>query len=231
MLTNAKILVVDDEKPIVQTIQAYLEREGFTVHTAFDGPTALQAVRAYRPDLIILDIMLPGLDGLEVLRQIRTFSDVYVIMLTARTEEPDRIVGLTMGADDYVTKPFSPRELVARVKAVLRRQRGANTSDIPLRFRRLQIDHAARKVWKDGKEVNLTPLEFDVLHTLARHHGRALSRDQLIESVWGYDYFGDDRVVDVHIGHLRKKIEDDPAHPTLIVTVRGVGYRFEDEPV
>jgi len=230
MMTKAKILVVDDEKPIVQTIQAYLEREGFTVYTAFDGSTALKAVRAYRPDLVVLDIMLPGLDGLEVLRQIRTFSDVYVIMLTARTEEPDRIVGLTMGADDYMTKPFSPRELVARVKAVLRRQR-ANTTDLPLRFRRLQIDYAARKVWKDGEEVNLTPLEFDLLYTLARHHGRALSREQLIESVWGYDYFGDDRVVDVHIGHLRKKIEDKPAQPTLIVTVRGVGYRFEDEPV
>ena len=229
MTSSAKILVVDDETPIVQTIRAYLEREGFTVYTAFDGPTALQAVRSYRPDLVILDIMLPEIDGLEVLRQIRTFSDVYVIMLTARTEEPDRIVGLTMGADDYVTKPFSPRELVARVKAVLRRQR-ANTTDLPLRFRRIQLDSAARKVWKDGQEVTLTPLEFDLLHTLARHHGRVLSREQLIEHVWGYDYFGDERVVDVHIGHLRKKIEDDPAEPRLIVTVRGVGYRFEDEP-
>lgn len=230
MTSSAKILVVDDETPIVQTIRAYLEREGFTVYTAFDGPTALQAVRSYRPDLVILDIMLPEIDGLEVLRQIRTFSDVYVIMLTARTEEPDRIVGLTMGADDYVTKPFSPRELVARVKAVLRRQR-ANTTDLPLRFRRIQLDSAARKVWKDGQEVTLTPLEFDLLHTLARHHGRVLSREQLIEHVWGYDYFGDERVVDVHIGHLRKKIEDDPAEPRLIVTVRGVGYRFEDDPI
>ena len=173
--------------------------------------------------------MLPGMDGLEVLRRLRQESDVYVLMLTAKADEMDKIVGLSVGADDYLTKPFSPRELVARVKAILRRGRNTGAGESVLSFRRLRIDPAARRVWKDDALVELTPIEFELLHALARHAGRVLSREQLIEQVWGYDYYGDERVVDVHIGRIRKKVEDDPAHPTLIVTVRGAGYRLEDE--
>ena len=224
------ILVVDDEPTILGTVQAYLEQEGYTVHTALDGPTALKAARAFQPHLIVLDIMLPGMDGLEVLQRLRHGpgrSDVYVLMLTARADETDRIVGLTVGADDYLTKPFSPRELVARVKAILRRDRGAGSGEPTLAFADLRIEPDARRVWKDDELLDLTPIEFDLLHALAQHRGRVLSREQLIEQVWGYDYYGDDRVVDVHIGRLRKKIENDPANPTVILTVRGVGYRFE----
>ena len=223
------ILVVDDEPTILKTVQAYLEADGYTVHTVVDGPSALKAARAFRPDLVVLDIMLPGIDGLEVLRRLRQESDVYVLMLTARADEMDRIVGLTVGADDYLTKPFSPRELVARAKAILRRGRGADSGEQMLTFARIRIDPNARRVWKDDAPVDLTPIEFDLLYAVARHRGRVLSREQLIEQVWGYNYFGDDRVVDVHIGRLRKKIEDDPAAPALVVTARGVGYRFEGE--
>lgn len=229
-MSNAKVLVVDDEPTIVNTVQAYLEREGFTVYTATDGVAALKAARAFRPDLIVLDIMLPELDGIEVLRRLRQESDVYVLMLTAKADETDKIVGLGVGADDYLTKPFSPRELVARVKAILRRGRSAAAAEPMLTFRHLRIDAGARQVWKDDELVELTPIEFELLYALARHRGRVLSREQLIEQVWGYDYYGDERVVDVHIGRLRKKVEDDPANPTLIVTVRGAGYRFEAEP-
>ncbi len=231
-----RILVVDDEVTLVNTVQAYLEQEGYIVRTALDGPAAVREARAFRPDLVVLDIMLPGLDGLEVLRQLRQeardsqLRDVYVIMLTAKAEETDKIVGLTMGADDYMTKPFSPRELVARVKAALRRVGGVVTARTELVFKRLRVDVDARLAWKDEQPLDLTPIEFDLLHVLVRNSGRTLNREQLIEQVWGYDYYGDDRVVDVHIGRLRKKIEDDPADPTLIATVWGAGYRFEDEP-
>ncbi len=226
------ILVVDDEPTILSTVQAYLEQEGYTVHTAPDGPTALKAARSFRPHLIVLDIMLPGIDGLEVLQRLRngpSRSDVYVLMLTARADETDRIVGLSLGADDYLTKPFSPRELVARVKAILRQDRGAGHSKPTLTFSNLRVDPDARQVWKDEELLDLTPTEFDLLFALALHRGRVLSREQLIEQVWGYDYYGDDRVVDVHIGRLRKKIETDPANPTVIATARGIGYRFERE--
>jgi two-component system alkaline phosphatase synthesis response regulator PhoP len=224
-----KILVVDDEPTILNTVRAYLEGEGYTVRTALDGPTALKTARAFRPDLIVLDIMLPGIDGLEVLRRLRQESAVYVLMLTARADETDKIVGLTVGADDYLTKPFSPRELVARVKAILRRGRGAGPGEPVLVFSHLRVEPDARRAWKDDAPLDLTTIEFDLLHALARHRGRVLSREQLIEQVWGYDYYGDERVVDVHIGRLRKKIESDPASPALIVTVRGAGYRFEDQ--
>ena len=177
----------------------------------------------------MLDIMLPGMDGLEVLRQLRQESNVYVMILTAKAEEVDKIVGLNVGADDYLTKPFSPRELVARIKAILRRERGMGSGKPVLHFRRVRIDPDARLVWKDEQLVDLTPIEFDLLHALARHRGRVLSREQLIEQVWGNDYYGDERVADVHVGRLRKKIEDDPANPGIIVTARGTGYRFEDE--
>ena len=231
-----RILVVDDEATLVNTVRAYLENEGYIVRTALDGPSAVREARVFRPDLVVLDIMLPGLDGLEVLRQLRQeardtqLRDVYVIMLTARAEETDKIVGLTMGADDYMTKPFSPRELVARVKAALRRISGSGPVKTELVFKRLRVDVDAHLVWKDERPLDLTPIEFDLLHVLVRNSRRALSREQLIEQVWGYDYYGDDRVVDVHIGRLRRKIEDDPAHPAMIATVWGAGYRFEEEP-
>jgi len=230
-MNGVKILVVDDEETIVDTVCAYLEPEGYTVYTAADGPSALKAARAFRPDLIVLDIMLPGMDGLEVLRRLRQESQVYVLLLTAKTTETDKLVGLGMGADDYLTKPFSPRELVARIKAVMRRGRSTDTEDSVLVFRRLRIDVSARQAWKDGLLVELTPIEFDLLYALARHRGRVLTREQLIMHVWGYDYYGDERVADVHIGRIRKKLEDDPANPTLVVTARGAGYRFEDDPV
>ncbi len=226
-MSQSKILVVDDEPNILQTVRAYLEREGFTVYTAVDGPTALKAAHAIQPDLIVLDIMLPGVDGLEVLRQVRQTSDVYVLLLTARADETDKIVGLTVGADDYLTKPFSPRELVARVKAILRRERGSESGDRTLVVDDLRIDPESRQVWKNARLTELTTIEFDILHALARHPGRVLSREQLIEQVWGYDYYGDERVVDVHIGRLRKKLADEAGGPESIVTVRGIGYRLE----
>lgn len=228
----ATILVVDDEQSILNIVTAYLRAEGYTVHTASDGPGGLKAARALKPDLLILDIMLPGMDGLELLTQLRRESDVYVIMLTAKSEETDKVIGLAVGADDYLTKPFSARELVARVKAALRRygQSSSGTESEILVFRRLRIDVGARRVWKDEQPVDLTAIEFDLLHALAEHRGRVLSREQLLERVWGHDFYGEDRVVDVHLGHVRKKIEADPASPEFIVTVRGVGYRFEDMP-
>jgi two-component system alkaline phosphatase synthesis response regulator PhoP len=222
---------VDDEATLLNTVRAYLEQEGYDVQTAVDGRSALLTFRDFQPDLVVLDIMLPELDGLEVLRQLRQSSDVYVIMLTAKADETDKIIGLGLGADDYVTKPFSPRELVARIKAALRRITGASVGKTELVSRRLRLDVDARLAWKDGAPLDLTPIEFDLLHVFLRHHGRTLSREQLIEQVWGHDYYGDDRVVDVHIGRLRKKVEDDPAHPALIATVWSAGYRFEDEPV
>ena len=223
-----KILVVDDEPTQLNTVRAYLEDEGYTVQTATNGRMALHAFRSFQPDLVVLDIMLPELDGLEVLRQIRQSSDTYVVMLTAKADETDKIVGLTMGADDYVTKPFSPRELVARIKSALRRLSSTNGQKTELVSLRIRLDRDARLAWKDNEPLDLTPIEFDLLHTLMRHQGRVLSREQLIEQVWGYEYYNDDRVVDVHIGRLRKKIEDDPADPSLIATVWGAGYRFED---
>ena len=231
-MANPTILVVDDEAPLLNAVRAYLEREGYTTHTATDGPAGLRSARALKPDLVVLDVMLPGMDGIEVLQQLRRESDVYVLMLTARADEADKVIGLSVGADDYLTKPFSPRELVARIKAVLRRGRGGGPSagrEQALAFRRLRIDPAARRVFKDDAPVELTALEFELLLALARHRGRVLSREQLIEQVWGADYYGDERVVDVHLGHLRRKVEDDPVRPALIVTVRGAGYRFEDE--
>src|SRR5262245_60683159 len=230
VMSHARILLVDDEPAIVETVRAYLEAEGYAVQTAADGPEALTLARSFHPDVIVLDLMLPGLDGLEVLRRLRQASDVYVLLLTAKTHETDKVVGLTIGADEYVTTPFSPRELIARVKALLRRGRSSGAGDAALVFHRLRLDLQARRVWKDAAPVELTTLEFDLLYALARYRGRVLRRGQLIEQVWGYDYYGEDRVVDVHLGRMRKKLEDDAATPKLIVTVRGAGYRFEDEP-
>ena len=231
-MAGERVLVVEDEANIVNLVRAYLEREGFTVDTVTDGRAALHHARTTRPHLIVLDLMLPGMDGLEVCRRLRQESDVYILMLTAKSEEADRIVGLELGADDYLTKPFSPRELVARVKAVLRRSRpvadalpdsASGIIDAPP----LRIDLARRRVTKRGVPVDLTALEFDLLHALAGRPGIVYSRAQLLQRVWGYDFLGDERVVDVHIGLLRKKIEDDPSEPELLKTVRGVGYKFD----
>jgi len=225
-----KILVIDDEPSIVNLVQAYLKPEGYEVFTASDGFAGLKAAHAFKPDLIILDVMLPGMDGLELLSKLRRESDVYVIMLTARTEETDTIVGLSVGADDYVTKPFSPRELVARVKAALRRLQtgaGSGRDGGVLAFRHVRIDVGARQVMVDDESIELTAIEFDLLRALAENRGRVLSREQLLEKVWGGEYFGKMRVVDVHLGHVRQKL----GREDLIATVRGVGYRFEDEPL
>lgn len=226
-MPGVKILVVDDEQSILDLVTAYLRQEGYEVNTAMDGPGGLKAARAFRPDLIVLDVMLPGMDGIELLTRLRRESDVYVIMLTAKSEETDKIIGLSVGADDYLTKPFSPRELVARVKAALRRLRGGTgVEDTPtLAFRRIRLDTGRRQVWLDDEAVELTSTEFDLLKTLAEHRGRVLSREQLLQQVWGHDFYGEERVVDVHIGHIRQKLGDG----RFIVTVRGVGYRFDDE--
>lgn len=225
-MTKAKILVVDDEPSIVNLITAYLKPEGYEVFTADDGPSGLKAARAFDPDLIVLDVMLPGMDGVEVLTRLRRESDVYVILLTAKTEEMDRVIGLTVGADDYVTKPFSPRELTARIKAALRRIKSdKSTSSEILSFKHIRIDTAARKVTVDDLPIELTAIEFDLLKSLAENRGRVLAREQLLENVWGESYYGEMRVVDVHLGHVRKKL----GREDLIATVRGVGYRFEDE--
>jgi len=223
-----KILVIDDEPSIVNLITAYLKPEGYEVHTAMDGPAGLKAARAFKPDLVILDIMLPGMDGIELLSRLRRESEVYVILLTAKTEETDKVIGLSVGADDYVTKPFSPRELTARVKAALRRiQRGAGSgSEMNVySFQHLRMDAGARTVHVDENPIELTAIEFDLLKVLVENRGRVLSREQLLENVWGGEYFGEQRVVDVHLGHIRQKF----GREELIVTVRGVGYRFEDE--
>jgi two-component system, OmpR family, alkaline phosphatase synthesis response regulator PhoP len=222
-----KILVIDDEPSITNLISAYLKTEGYEVYIAADGNAGLKAVRAYKPDLIILDVMLPGMDGLELLSRLRRESDVYVLMLTARTEETDKLVGLSVGADDYVTKPFSPREVVARVKAALRRMKtgaGSATQRDMLSFKHILIDASARTVIVDDVPIDLTAIEFDLLYALAENRGRVLTREQLLEKVWGGEYFGDTRVVDVHLGHVRQKLGNDD----LITTVRGVGYRFDD---
>jgi len=225
-MATAKILVVDDEPAILNLVAAYLRSEGYEFNTAEDGDSALKAFRAFRPDLVILDIMLPGMDGIEVLNHIRRESDAYVIMLTAKSEEIDKVVGLSVGADDYMTKPFSPRELMARVKAALRRLQkpAAESGRKVVALPHVRIDGGSRRVWVREQEIELTALEFDLLSILAEHHGMVLSREKLLELAWGYDYFGDLRVVDVHISHLRQKIGSE-----FIETVRGAGYRFEDK--
>jgi two-component system alkaline phosphatase synthesis response regulator PhoP len=224
------ILVIDDEAAIRSIVEAYLKADGNTVYLAEDGVQGLALFRRYKPDLVILDIMLPGMDGLEVLQQIRRESSVYVLLLTAKSDEMDRVIGLTVGADDYLTKPFSPRELVARVKAILRRGRASDDAAV-LQFQHLRIDAQRHEVYRDDALVDLTAREFKLLKLLATYAGAVLSREQLLEQVWGYDYYGEDRVVDVHIGHIRQKIEPNPAEPQFILTVRGVGYKFGDEPL
>ncbi|MGW3485689.1 response regulator [Streptomyces sp. NPDC001054] len=221
------VLVVDDDPTVAEVVAGYLLRAGCTVDRAGDGPSALARAHTHRPDLVVLDLMLPGMDGLEVCRRMRARHPVPVIMLTARGDEDDRILGLERGADDYVTKPFSPRELVLRVESVLRRTRPDPAPD-PVRLGRLALDPAARLATRDGTPLSLTLREFDLLAFFLRHPGRAYSREELMREVWGWE-FGDLSTVTVHIRRLRAKIEDDPAAPRAIRTVWGVGYRFEAE--
>ena len=225
---RSRALVVDDEPGLVEIVRAYLSREGFTVDVAADGEQAVERARRDAPEVIVLDLGLPGMDGIEACRQIRSFSDAYIIMLTAKAEETDKIVGLSTGADDYLTKPFSPGELVARIRAMLRRPRSASSDDAKRRFGTLEIDPPAREVTVTGKPVDLTRLEFDLLDTLSAEPRVAFSRKQLLEHVWGPSWFGDDHVVDVHIANLRRKLGDDPNAPRYVRTVRGVGYRMGD---
>ena len=222
------ILVVDDEPQIRSIVRGYMEADGFAVHEAANGSDTLEAVKQTTPDLIILDLMLPGLNGIDVLTRLRETWDIPVILLTARAEEIDKVIGLSAGADDYLTKPFSGRELVARTRAVLRRteRNPVGQPPAPIRLRTLTIDPARREVLTTLGAVRLTALDFDLLHVLASHPGQVLTRHQLLEAVWGHDYYGDDRVVDVHIRTLRKALGDDATNPTLIETVRAVGYRL-----
>ena len=226
------VLVVEDEENLLEALRYNLEREGYAVHTAIDGEQALAAAQDSSPDLVILDVMLPRLDGFEVCRILRRRGDVPILMLTARGEEIDRVVGLELGADDYVTKPFSVRELMARARNLLRRSRRAAADDgAPqhkvLRSGNLEIDSVSHTARLNGAALELKPREFDLLALLAQNKARAFTRDQILERLWGYDYYGDSRTVDVHIRWLREKIEPEPSKPVRIITIRGVGYRFD----
>jgi DNA-binding response OmpR family regulator len=224
MVEPMTVLVVDDEIALAGVVAGYLEREGFTVVQAHDGPTAVGLARTTLPELIVLDVMLPGFDGVEVCRQVRQFTDAYIIMLTARDEEVDKIVGLSVGADDYLVKPFSPRELIARVRAMLRRPRAVPPSPSVTTVGALVVDEESRTVTVAASPVELTRTEFDLLATMASRPRLAFSRRQLIDAVWGADWYGDEHLVDVHVGHLRRKLGDDAGEPRYVRTVRGVGY-------
>ena len=230
IVARQRILVVDDEAGIRELVGTYLRNEGFDVDEAVDGEAALDRFRQHEPDLVVLDLRLPGIDGYDVLREIRRDSAAYVILLTARSEETDKLIGLELGADDYVTKPFSPRELVARVRAVLRRRRGDGSDDSDdtdrMKFDGLVVDVERHEVRVDDCPVELTNLEFELLTALAGAPGRVFSRRQLIERVWGWDFYGDERLVDVHVRNLRKSLGDSADEPRFIGTVRGVGYKL-----
>jgi DNA-binding response OmpR family regulator len=221
-----RVLVVEDEQLLADLVSDYLRREGFAVEQVGDGAAALKRAREFRPDVVVLDVGLPVLDGVEVCRELRRFTDCYVIMLTARRDELDKLVGLAVGADDYLTKPFSQRELVARVKAMLRRPRADGTEPGTIAVGRLTIDTDGREVLLEGTAVSLTPTEFDLLATLASNPRLVLTRQQLIEAVWGEPWVGDERMVDVHIRNLRRKLGDDAEAPRFVRTVRGAGYRI-----
>jgi two-component system, OmpR family, response regulator VicR len=225
---DKKILVVDDEKPIADILQFNLEKEGFTVVCAYDGVNALDKVEKEKPDMILLDIMLPLKDGMEVCREVRKKYDMPIIMLTAKDSEIDKVLGLELGADDYVTKPFSTRELIARVKANLRRHQQEADREVDenneITIGSLTIHPDAYIVTKRGETIELTHREFELLHYLAKHIGQVMTREHLLQTVWGYDYFGDVRTVDVTVRRLREKVEDNPSHPLWIITRRGVGY-------
>ena len=225
-MDNQQVLVVEDEVDLARVIAGYLQNEGFTVRQAHTGPDAVALAQQDSPALIVLDLMLPGFDGIEVCRQIRGFSDCYIIMLTARDDEIDKVLGLSMGADDYLVKPFSPRELMARVRAMLRRPRqvGGSPAAPHRQLADLDVDPEARKVWVSGAEIDLTRTEFDLLDALSEQPRRAFTRRQLIDHVWGEAWYGDEHIVDVHVGHLRRKLGDDAGTPRFIRTVRGIGY-------
>jgi two-component system alkaline phosphatase synthesis response regulator PhoP len=223
-----RILIVDDERKLVQGLAAYFQQAGFDTASAYDGRAALDIARREQPDLILLDLMLPGVDGMEVCRQVRRFSSVPIIMLTARVEETDKLIGLEIGADDYITKPFSPREVVARARALLRRASGALAPATVLRGGNVLLDLDRRSVQVGGRPAELTPTEFDLLAALMRNSGRPLSRAQLLDATQGDEYAGYERTIDAHIKNLRRKIEADPANPRYILTVFGVGYKFAD---
>jgi two-component system OmpR family response regulator len=227
----SRVLVVEDDPNLLETLRYNLANEGYSVITSADGAEALEIARAEKPDLLVLDVMLPGLSGFEVCRILRKETTVPILMLTARTEEVDRVVGLEIGADDYMTKPFSMRELMARVRAMLRRAAMTQTqpadTEGPLKIGDIEIDAARHQAYSRGSPLELTPKEFDLLAFLARNRGFVFNREQLLEKVWGYDYAGDTRTVDVHIRWLRRKIEADPSHPHHILTVRGAGYKLE----
>ena len=229
-LRDRRILVVDDEERMVRFIRLNLEHDGFQVIEAFNGTQAINKIRASLPDLILLDIMMPDIDGFEVLRTIREVSSVPVIMLTAKGEEDDRVRGLELGADDYVTKPFSPRELVSRVRAVLRRTETAagSTHGVIEVDERLKLDFDRREIWVDGELVQLRPTEYRLLYHLVQNAGWVISHDQLLSKVWGYEYRDEPHYVRLYINYLRKKLEEDPSNPKYILTERGVGYRFVD---
>ena len=221
-----RALVVDDERKLVELVGAYLEREGFEVASAEDGERAVELARELDPEVIVLDLMLPGIDGVEACRRIRAFSDAYIVMLTAKAEEADKIVGLSTGADDYLTKPFSPGELVARIRAMLRRPRNVGPSGPIRRFAELEIDVSAREVRLGGEPVELTKIEFELVDTLSAEPQVAFTRLRLLERVWGEHWFGDEHVVDVHVANVRAKLGDDGRNPRFIRTVRGIGYRM-----
>jgi DNA-binding response OmpR family regulator len=226
--TAKRILVVDDEPTLVATLKYNLEREGYQVLTAADGESGLSLARSNRPDLIVLDLMLPVIDGFEVCRILRREMNVPILMLTAKTDEVDKVVGLELGADDYVTKPFSMRELLARVRALLRRAETTPAAEVEvLTAADLQVDLRKREASKGGKVLALKPKEYELLVFLLRNRGRAFTREQLLDQIWGYDFVGDTRTVDVHVRWLRQKIEDEPAKPTRLITIRGTGYRFD----
>jgi two-component system response regulator ResD len=223
-----RILVVEDEPMVAEVVERYLRRDGYTVDIAHDGVTALSAFEEFQPDLVVLDVMLPGVDGLEVCKRVRARSETPIIMLTARSEEIDKLIGLEIGADDYVTKPFSPRELAARVKTVLRRAgRRTGTSGDSIRFGDLTINGLTREVKDARGPIALTAREFDLLHYLASHPGQVFTRDQLLDAVWDFEFPGDDTTVTVHMRRLRAKVEPDPSRPRHLKTVWGVGYKFE----
>ena len=226
MTTSRSVLVIEDEENLLEALRYNLEHGGYSALTAADGAKGLETARAAQPDLIILDVMLPGLDGLEACRILRRETDAPILMLTAKGEEIDRVVGLELGADDYVTKPFSMRELMARVRALMRRPRKQAAAE-PLRSGLLTLDAEAHSAWLGGDELRLKPREFDLLELFMRNPGRAFTRDQILERLWGRDYIGDVRTVDVHVRWLREKIEAEPSTPARIITIRGVGYRFE----
>ena len=232
--SGLRVLVVDDEHALADLVGSYLTRDGFEVSMAHDGQQAIDQARQVDPEVMVLDLGLPRIDGVEVCRVVRTFSDCYIIMLTARTEEIDKLIGLSVGADDYLTKPFSPRELLARVHAMLRRPRASTTGGVaaeeapPRVFGALSVDVAGREVHRNGEPVALTRTEFDLLEALSARPAMVFTRRQLVDAVWDESWVGDEHLVDVHVGHLRRKLGDDPSSPRYVRTVRGVGYRMGD---